>query len=100
MTLAAEEFIRSFLLHVLPKGLVRIRHYGWMAAVGESGRHPAGRCSRLSPPIRSRRQPTTRTRKAVSRVPEAIEVVEMIVPRELSRGRHSHKLRWPPRCEP
>ena len=31
MTLAAEEFIRRFLLHVLPKGFVRIRHYGWMA---------------------------------------------------------------------
>src|SRR5215472_345205 len=31
MTLAAEEFIRRFLLHVLPKGLVRIRYYGWMA---------------------------------------------------------------------
>ena len=31
MTLTAEEFIRRFLLHVLPKGLVRIRHYGWMA---------------------------------------------------------------------
>ena len=31
MTLAAEEFIRRFLLHVLPKGLVRIRHYGWTA---------------------------------------------------------------------
>ena len=31
MTLAAEEFIRRFLLHVLPKGFVRIRHYGWLA---------------------------------------------------------------------
>ena len=31
MTLAGEEFIRRFLLHVLPKGFVRIRHYGWMA---------------------------------------------------------------------
>jgi Putative transposase len=31
MTLAAEEFTRRFLLHVLPKGLVRIRYYGWMA---------------------------------------------------------------------
>jgi len=28
MTLSAEEFIRRFLLHVLPRGLVRIRHYG------------------------------------------------------------------------
>jgi len=31
MTLAAEEFIRRFLMHVLPKGFVRIRSYGWMA---------------------------------------------------------------------
>jgi hypothetical protein len=28
MTLEAEEFIRKFLLHVLPRGLMRIRHYG------------------------------------------------------------------------
>ena len=28
MTLAAEEFIRRFLLHVLPNGFVKIRHYG------------------------------------------------------------------------
>jgi hypothetical protein len=31
MTLTAEEFIRRFLLHVLPKGLVRIRHFGFLA---------------------------------------------------------------------
>ena len=31
MTLSAEEFIRRFLLHVLPKGFVRIRHCGFMA---------------------------------------------------------------------
>jgi hypothetical protein len=29
---SAEEFIRRFLLHVLPTGFVRIRHYGLMAA--------------------------------------------------------------------
>jgi hypothetical protein len=28
MTLAAEEFMRRFLLHVLPRGFHRIRHYG------------------------------------------------------------------------
>src|SRR5919199_770383 len=28
MTLAADEFIRRFLLHVVPKGFMRIRHYG------------------------------------------------------------------------
>ncbi len=31
MTLSAEEFLRRFLLHVLPKGFVRIRHYGLLA---------------------------------------------------------------------
>ena len=31
MTLDAEEFIRRFLLHALPRGFVRIRHYGWLA---------------------------------------------------------------------
>ncbi len=31
MTLTVEEFLRRFLLHVLPTGFVRIRHFGWMA---------------------------------------------------------------------
>jgi hypothetical protein len=31
MTLAAQEFIRRFLIHVLPKGFQRIRHYGFLA---------------------------------------------------------------------
>jgi len=32
MTLAADEFIRRFLIHVLPKGFHRIRHYGLLAS--------------------------------------------------------------------
>jgi hypothetical protein len=31
MTVSAAEFIRRFLVHVLPKGFVRIRHFGFMA---------------------------------------------------------------------
>ena len=31
--LPAEEFLRRFLMHVLPKGFVRIRHYGLLASV-------------------------------------------------------------------
>ncbi len=31
MTLEADEFIRRFLLHVLPRGFHRIRHYGFLA---------------------------------------------------------------------
>jgi hypothetical protein len=34
MTLSADEFIRRFLLHVLPKGFHRIRHYGILASAG------------------------------------------------------------------
>jgi len=31
MTLTSEEFLRRFLQHVLPKGLPRIRYFGWFA---------------------------------------------------------------------
>jgi hypothetical protein len=34
MTLTADEFIRRFLLHVLPSGFHRIRHYGLIANTG------------------------------------------------------------------
>jgi hypothetical protein len=34
MTLQVDEFIRRFLLHVLPKGFHRIRHYGLLASAG------------------------------------------------------------------
>jgi hypothetical protein len=34
MTLAANEFIRRFLLHVLPDGFHRMRHYGFLANGG------------------------------------------------------------------
>jgi Putative transposase/Transposase zinc-binding domain len=45
MTLHATEFIRRFLLHVLPKGLVRIRHYGFLA--NRCRRHKISLCRRL-----------------------------------------------------
>lgn len=31
LCLAGEEFVRRFLVHVLPKGLMRVRHYGFLA---------------------------------------------------------------------
>ena len=31
MTLPAEEFLRRFLLHVLPRGFMRVRHFGLLA---------------------------------------------------------------------
>ena len=37
MTLATDEFIRRFLLHVLPPGFHRIRHYGLLAGSARKG---------------------------------------------------------------
>ena len=34
MTLTTDEFMRRFLLHVLPSGFHRIRHYGLLANAG------------------------------------------------------------------
>ena len=41
MTLRAEEFLRRFLLHVVPRGFMRIRHYGVLA-----NRHRASKLAR------------------------------------------------------
>ena len=50
MTLKPDEFIRRFLIHVLPKGFHRIRHYGLLAQRHQDRDHGAGaradRCGR------------------------------------------------------
>jgi hypothetical protein len=51
MTLAATEFIRRFLLHILPAGFVRIRQYGFLAnrarkAEARAVQNPAQRAAR------------------------------------------------------
>jgi Putative transposase/Transposase zinc-binding domain len=54
MIVSADEFIRRFLLHVLPKGFVRIRHFGVMANYQRS--ESIALCTRLldvTPPIPS-----------------------------------------------
>ena len=43
MTLAAREFLRRFFLHVLPKGFVRIRHFGFLANRFRASRLSLGR---------------------------------------------------------
>ena len=48
MTLGADEFIRRFLLHVLPEGFHRIRHYG-LFATGQSRRPTPERRHRRAP---------------------------------------------------
>jgi hypothetical protein len=45
MTLDTDEFIRRFLLHVLPRGFHRIRHYGLLA--GSTRKHNLAQARRL-----------------------------------------------------
>jgi len=97
MTLAAEEFIRRFLLHVLPKGFVRIRHYGWMA--NRCRRERAAQCRALLGAEATLPVTETRTAPAPTSAPTrqcpfcggVVEVVEMVIPRELSRHRQSRR---------
>ena len=48
MTLDVIEFMRRFLLHVLPRGFVKIRHFGFLA--NRERRHTLPLCSALLPP--------------------------------------------------
>jgi hypothetical protein len=62
MTVPAEEFLRRYLLHVLPKGLVRIRHFGLFAnrcraASLERCRSLLGSEPRLDPSVPEDSQP-------------------------------------------
>lgn len=45
MTLEAQEFIRRFLLHVLPDGFMRIRHFGFLA--NRSKKRALAQCRKL-----------------------------------------------------
>jgi Putative transposase len=38
MTLSAMEFLRRFIQHVLPRGFVRIRHFGYLASACRTAR--------------------------------------------------------------
>jgi len=60
MTITAEEFIRRFLLHVLPKGFVRIRHFGFMANYQRSKSFELSRqLLGMAPVIHSTEDPST-----------------------------------------
>lgn len=59
MTLAAHEFIRRFLLHVLPSGFHRIRHYGFLAGAMRAG--AIERARRLLAAAEAAPQPSRKT---------------------------------------
>jgi hypothetical protein len=91
MTLAAEEFIRRFLLHVLPRGFVRIRHYGWMANCGRRQRAELCRTLLGAEPLPPEAATSDPAQRRCPICGGAVEVVEMFIPRELSRPRLSRR---------
>ena len=60
MTLDADECIRRFLWHVLPRGFMRLRHYGFLA-----NRHKARTLRRCQDLLRSARRSPSRSPKSV-----------------------------------
>ena len=50
MHLSGEELLRRFLLHVLPKGYMRVRHYGFLANRCRAQRLPEIRAALAAPP--------------------------------------------------
>ena len=60
MTLATDEFIRRFLIHVLPKGFHRIRHYG-LLATGNRAANIAQARKLLAVPSRPKQPETLET---------------------------------------
>jgi Putative transposase/Transposase zinc-binding domain len=59
MTLAPGEFIRRFLLHVLPKGFHRIRHYGLLASAARQANIARARALLAAPEPPALPDPTT-----------------------------------------
>jgi len=57
MTLAADEFIRRFLLHTLPDGFHRIRHYGFLANAHRAAKLARIRQHLAVPPPNATSQP-------------------------------------------
>ncbi len=57
MTLATDEFIRRFLIHVLPQGFHRIRHYGLFANGGRSENLARARQLLQVPPPQDKPEP-------------------------------------------
>ena len=61
MTLTTDEFIRRFLLHVLPKGFHRIRHYGLLASTGREANVARARALLAVPPVAEPAEPVELT---------------------------------------
>ena len=90
MTLQTGEFIRRFLMHVLPDGFHRIRHYGMLSNKKRSEELPLAREYLLVEQSPNEESETTATdAKPVfvcRECGEAMIVIQVIARHELARG--------------
>jgi hypothetical protein len=70
VTLRHEEFIRRFLLHVLPKGFVKIRHYGLMATRSKARHERASALLEAAAPVASEDPPRNGAPEIASPMPD------------------------------
>ena len=87
MTVSSDEFLRRFLLHLLPSGFVRIRHFGLLANRSRNELIPL--CRKLLDCARSNRVPEA-TPSAVSwhcpKCPGLMILVEKLTATQIRRG--------------
>jgi len=95
MTLSVEEFIRRFLLHVLPRGFVRLRHYGLLANT-VSGRALAQCRVLLSAPMEA----TVVEGGSYAALLEALLGVDVLRCPVCGEGRLQRLGRYPAGCDP
>jgi hypothetical protein len=81
MTVATDEFLRRFLIHVLPKGLVRIRHFGLFANRKRSA--SLVRCRFLLSATRPPQQPAPTAQLRCPLCSEPMLVVERMTSQQL-----------------
>ena len=81
MTVSADEFLRRFLLHVLPKGLVRIRHFGFFA--NRRRQTALARCRELLGAVASPDRPETTNQLRCPACSRTMLVIERITSAQL-----------------
>ena len=84
MTLSVEEFARRFLQHVLPRGFVRIRHYGLLANRGREEK--LALCRRLlaaaTQAMRTAVQPAEEEPQRCRKCGQGVMIVVELLPRQ------------------
>lgn len=84
MTVSAEEFLRRFLLHVLPKGFVRIRHFGFMAnAQRAASLQLCRQLLDMAPIVRSTETSNTSSARLCPNCHQPVTVLERLNPAQL-----------------